>query len=165
MSDLLGAGATAIALLNYLQSKKKYRRDLKLQKLMMEREDTAVQRRAEDLKAAGLSPVLAAGSAAGSGGIVSTTAPHMDPQAVQNMLAPDQIKSQVEQIQAQTQLTQAQESLIELQKLKIAPEIAQLQALKKRPIVTLISITNLQSYAMQRPLLKVSIIRNRSMTL
>nr|QJB19720.1 MAG: DNA pilot protein [Microvirus sp.] len=39
------------------------------------REDNAVQRRARDLAAAGMSPLLAAGSAASAGGIVSMTAP------------------------------------------------------------------------------------------
>lgn len=39
------------------------------------REDNAVQRRAQDLTQAGMSPLLAAGSAAGAGNVVSMTAP------------------------------------------------------------------------------------------
>lgn len=48
-----------------------------LQKQIFGREDNSVQRRAQDLQAAGLSKTLAAGDGAGAGQVVGTSAPQM----------------------------------------------------------------------------------------
>lgn len=84
--DLLGgltAGSTLAGTVDSIITNKKnfdlqkenlaYQKDL--QKQIFAREDNAVQRRVADLVAAGLSPTLAAGSSAGAGSVVSTSAP------------------------------------------------------------------------------------------
>ena len=61
--------------LNYQLQRQNLGYQKTLQRTIFGREDTAVQRRVADLKAAGLSPTLAAGSAASAGQALSTRSP------------------------------------------------------------------------------------------
>lgn len=87
----IGAGVSGLAgltqgALNYSMSKKQLKWAKHVQKETWKREDTAAQRRAADLKAAGLSKTLAAGASASSGPVVQTQAPKMEglPESVTN---------------------------------------------------------------------------------
>lgn len=109
---------------NYQLSKEQYRYQKDLQNLMMEREDNSVQRRVADLQKAGLSPVLAAGTGASSGPVVSTTTPHGDFNFGESAgLAMSLLK-----MQADISKTQAEKEYIDLQKSKIPSEIQNLQS-------------------------------------
>lgn len=129
ISTLVGAGANALsgyATYKGFESQKKandlnYRLQLEnlayqkdLQKVMFAREDNAVQRRVNDLRSAGLSPTLAAGSSASAGPVIGTTAPqkvsnlegYMALAQVGTMLA-NQQKAQTEADIARQQLKQS----------------------------------------------------------
>lgn len=96
-----------------------YQKDL--QKEIFSREDNAVQRRVNDLVKAGLSPTLAAGSSAGAGSVVSTSAPQRKNNlealtalaSVKTLLAQQQ-RAQTEADIARQQLDTSKEQLKQL---------------------------------------------------
>ncbi len=119
LSDIFTAGSNVLGAishirtndLNYKLQKEQLDYQKGLQKIMFDREDNAVQRRVSDLKAAGLSPVLAAGSAASSGPVVSTQTPQKE-SGLSAYLALAQIQTMLAQQQkAQTEADIAKQSL------------------------------------------------------
>ena len=104
----LGAGAGLVgglanaglqfAILNYQKG---------VQEDIFKREDNSIQRRVHDLRKAGLSPVLAAGQGAGTGGVVSTQAPQIDgiSEGAQIALNMMKMKTDISATEAQEDLT------------------------------------------------------------
>ena len=87
MSLLLGAGAVLAglgSLANFGLGMANYDYQKELQRSIFGREDTSIARRVADLKASGLSPVLAAGQGAGTGPIISTRPPEVDTSSIIN---------------------------------------------------------------------------------
>lgn len=92
-----------------------YQKDL--QKQIFAREDNAVQRRVDDLVAAGLSPTLAAGSAANAGQAIETQALHngYSPQTMPNLGLSSMIGAGLDALRAIGELNKQQAEISYLQ--------------------------------------------------
>jgi len=113
MADWVAAGAGAAAAGgNLLSSLFTSRYQKKLNQKVMQREDNAVQRRAADMQAAGLSKTLAAGSPASATSLSAPPAPKFDNKFSQDMAAMRSLK----QMDANIAATNAQQDWINLQK-------------------------------------------------
>ena len=77
LDALMAGGGLLVDLANLRQQKENQEYMKKAQEITWSREDNAIQRRAADLRAAGINPILAAGSAAQSSSPISVGTPQM----------------------------------------------------------------------------------------
>lgn len=109
-----GASTLATGLMGSFASEKALKWNKEAQRITWQREDTAVQRRAADLKAAGMSPLLAAGASAQSSPAAHIGAQEMPDigaavnTAIQTKMAMAKQEADISQTEQQTKLLQGQ---------------------------------------------------------
>lgn len=117
MNPIGAIADVGLGFMNYNQGKQNLAYQKDMQQQAWAREDNATQRRVEDLKAAGLSPTLAAGSAAQSTPPIQTHAPQYSGPSLQqkamDYLSQSQMRANIAQTQAQSALLDAQRKVLE----------------------------------------------------
>lgn len=108
----LGIANTAMdlgfGLFNLGRQREQRRYDRALQERMFQREDFAIRRRVEDMRLAGLSPVLAAGQGSSAGPVVKQQSPQMGPvdsdKILQNVMDMKKLNADITHTKAQNKL-------------------------------------------------------------
>ena len=122
MSGVGSIGSFGVGLLNYAEQRKMNKWQKRAYKESLVREDTAVQRRAADLRAAGLSPVLAAGQGASTMPPISLNPPKMDVNPSELAAAAMTMMQQeveISKTKEQEKLNAAQKELVDAQRLEV----------------------------------------------
>ena len=120
--DILGFGSDVF---NVIKQEKNLNWQKEAQKITWQREDNATRRRVADLKAAGLNPVLAAGSAAQSSAPIHTDAPQMGGVGEFDVLGALQMRQNLKAGQAEIERTKA-----ETERIKSETRIQELKELR-----------------------------------